>query len=141
MRTTATAVKKLVETDSAIIAADADMDPFIEAANSIVTDVCVPLGYGDTKLELIERWLSAHFYAIRDPRARSESVEGISQSVEGATGLHLNHTRYGQQAMLLDYLGGLAGLQHAMANTKKTKIGVHHLGKVDDETFEVNYSL
>ncbi len=132
MRTTYAAVKKLVETDTTIIAADADLDPFIEMAGALVDDVCVPLTYSDTRLEQIERWLSAHFYSIRDKQRASEGVDGLNERYDGQTGMHLEATLHGQQAMLLDTKGGLAGLQRSMTTTRKSKIGMHYLGTVPE---------
>src|SRR4051794_5626212 len=107
VRTTVTAIRKILEVDDVIVAEDTDMDPFIEIASAIVDDVCVPLGYNATRLELIERWLSAHFYAIRDPRTTMEGVGPLSTRFQGAFDMHLDHTSYGQQAQLVDTLGGL----------------------------------
>jgi hypothetical protein len=84
------------------------LSPFIEAANQLVTDCCDGAGYASAKLELIERWLAAHFYAIRDPRVADERAGAVSASYMHRVGLHLAQTTYGQQAMLLDTAGGLA---------------------------------
>lgn len=104
-RTTAIAVGKIIEVDASI-----DLDPFIETANALVTELCVPSGYNAARLELIERWLSAHFYAVRESRAASEGAGAVSVSYQNAVDLDLKCTMYGQQAMLLDTAGGLAGL-------------------------------
>lgn len=129
MRTNATAVQKIIEVDSAINAGD--LSPFIESANALVTEVCVPLGYDDTRLELIERWLSAHFYAVRDPRLASEKAGPVSASYQHELGLMFKSTMYGQQAMLFDSKGGLARLQ------KQTEMGavprgIAYLGTKED---------
>lgn len=107
VRTTLAAVGKLIELDVTI-----DMTPFIETASALVTKHCAERNtdYTVTELELIERWLSAHCYAMRDPRTSSESAGGVSASYQSSIGLGFDLTHYGQMAMRLDYSGGLAAL-------------------------------
>lgn len=111
-RTTAAAVKEIIEVDDTLLVGTGGdvLDPFIETANALVTEVCKPLGYDDTRLELIERWLSAHFYAIRDPRRASEGAGTVQETFQHQLDLNLSVTTYGQQAMMLDTLGGLHAL-------------------------------
>ena len=116
-RTTAAAVKAIVEVDATI---SVDLAPYIETANALVTEVCGDAGYNDSRLELIERWLSAHFYAVRDPRASSERAGPVSASYLNQVGLGFAQTREGQQAMLLDTAGGLAKLNKDMELGRKT---------------------
>ena len=118
VRTTPSAVQKIIEIDEGIIPNLTDLDPFIEAASSIIDDVCVPLDYTDTKLELIERWLSAHFYAIRDQRRLREAAGSVSETFQTRVDLYLNVTIYGQQAQMLDTKGGLRSLNKG--NTSKS---------------------
>lgn len=126
MRTTSLAVSKIIEVDASVN--DGDITPFIETASALVDDVCVPLVYDDTRLELIERWLSAHFYAVRDARTKSEGVGSLSQSFEGQTAMGLAHTRYGQQAMMLDTKGGLAALNRLPEQATRLKVGISYVG-------------
>ncbi len=85
--------------------------PFITAANLLVTDKLAGSGLSDALLKEIERWLAAHFIAIRDPRAASEAAQGVSVSYQGGGyGAGLMGTQYGQQAVTLDYTGTLAAL-------------------------------
>lgn len=110
-RTTSVLVGGIIELDE-----DIPVDPFIEVANAIVTDICtdVEFGYDDARLELIERWLSAHFYSVRDPRTAVEQASTLRQHYENKVDLGLNLTRYGQQAMIVDTAGGLAALQNSL---------------------------
>ena len=116
VRTNAANVKAIIEVDASIIVLDADLDPFIITANELVTEICTGTKNGPTpvytavRLELIERWLSSHFYAIRDPRAKSEKAGSVGVSYRGKTDLNLSLTHYGQQAMMLDTNGGLSRL-------------------------------
>lgn len=124
IRTTADAVSKIIEVDE-----DADLTPFIETASSLVDELLEPLGtMTDAKLELIERWLSAHYYAIHTPRAASEYATGVGESIETRVDLGLNVTRYGQQALILDTSGKLAQLQDNVTGKPKRKIGARWMG-------------
>lgn len=115
VRTTSAAIAKIIEIDSGI-----DMTPFIEAASALVDEVCATVSaYTATKLELIERWLSAFFYAIRDPQTTSVGA-GVSVSFQHANGLHFDVNEWGQMAMMLDTAGGLARL-NASSKTGATR--------------------
>lgn len=133
-RTTDILVKGVIEVD-----VDIPLTPFIEVSNELVTEVCVPFTNGDgsayysaTRLELIERWLAAHFYAIRDPRLSHESAGSVSASYQNRVDLGLDQTTYGQQAKLLDTKGGLASLDISTKKGRRT-IGVYWLGSTDEE--------
>ena len=123
-RTTPELVAGIIEVDTAI-----DLSPFILPANELVTELCVPAGYSDERLELIERWLSAHFYAIRDPRPVTERAGSVWFTAQSKVDLFLSVTHYGQQAMMLDTAGGLANL-----NKQKTRrsLSVHWLGTEEE---------
>lgn len=118
-RTTPELVRGIVETDGTT-----DLEPFILAAESLVTEVCEPAGYSDERLELIERWLSAHFYQIFDTPTSSEKAGSVSESKQYHIELGLNQTRYGQQAMLLDTKGGLRSVNSG----KRRVVGAFWLG-------------
>ena len=83
--------------------------PFITIANLIVTDKLTD-EHSTALLKEIERWLAAHFVAIRDPRAKSEKTADASATYHGNAGLGLNHTPYGQQVLAMDTTGILASL-------------------------------
>lgn len=99
-----------------------DLTPFIDSANALVTAECLASGYDDATLELIERWLSAHFYAVFAPRRSAESVGGAvsSQFEPIRVDLGLWNTKYGQQAMMVDYHGNLAALANEAKVVKKS---------------------
>jgi hypothetical protein len=98
------------------------LDAFISTASEIVTTVCLPsqitnpLIYTNERLELIERWLSAHCYAINRRRSAQEQVAGAAgQTLDPVpTKLHLNSTHYGQMAIALDTDGNLAAYSNAL---------------------------
>lgn len=108
-RTTSSAVGKLIELDSTV-----PVTVFIDTAAELVDEVCADSDYSDTRLELIERWLAAHFYQIRLRKVTSEKAGDVGQGYTYNTGLMLASTEYGQQAMMLDTAGGLARLSKQM---------------------------
>jgi len=101
IRTTEAAVQGIIEVDSAIA-----LDPFIEGASALVDDIAAAEGAPSaTRLELIERYLSAHFYTLRDPRPVSERAGPVSQTVQSKVDLGFNSSHYGQMAISLDNTG------------------------------------
>lgn len=136
-RTTRAYVAAIIDLDPGIVPNDAAMEPFITVANEIVTEVCTgdagpDSPYTAERLELIERWLAAHFYAIRDPRTTSEKAGSVGEQYQSKVDLGFNVTHYGQMAMRLDTNGGLAKLDE---DTKKGKptISVFWPGTPADE--------
>ena len=89
-----------------------DLTPFITTANALVNSrVMGQSGMSEDLLKQVELWLAAHFAAIRDPQASSESAGGVSASyMIGSPDKGLNATPYGQQAVSLDISGSLAKL-------------------------------
>lgn len=124
-RTTTEAVAGIAEVDLNSVP---DLTPFIETASAIVDDHCLNSGYDSTRLELIERWLAAHFYKIRDQATSLESARGVSVQYQHKVDLFLSNTMYGQQAMTLDSAGNLAAWQMSMQEGKRTTVGITYLG-------------
>ena len=114
-RVTDSEVREIIDIDVSIT----NITPFITIANLLVTDKLSNSGLSVEMLKEIERWLSAHFVAIRDPRVKSESIGGISTSYQGTTGEGLKSTLYGQQAIMFDTTGTLANF-----GMKKASIGI-----------------
>ena len=79
-----------------------EVEPFITPANLTVTSVTSGAGYSDALLTEIEKWLSAHFVAVRDPRAASEKIGDASVKYRGKTDMGLDASIYGQQVKILD---------------------------------------
>lgn len=129
MRTTSENVGDIIELDASI-----DPTPFMLVANELVTELCLASGYTETRLELIERWLAAHFYTNRDPRSTDEKAGPVSVTYQSAVDLNLNSSHYGQTAMMLDTAGNLKTL-----NNKKAKrvLSVSWLGKPEAEQDDV----
>ena len=122
-RTTSAEVQEIVDVESGV-----DLEPFIIAANELVTECCAGQDYSDTRLAEIERWLAAHFYCIRDARAVSERAGSVGQTLQSKVDLGFDVTHYGQMAMRLDTEGGLAALNERIKTGKRTGVSVTWLG-------------
>lgn len=128
-RVTTAQVAGIIEVDE-----DIRLTPFIEAADELVTELCLESGYSSSRLRLISLWLSAHFYAIRDPRVASEGAGGVDIRYQHKVGMGLQVTTYGQQVMILDTDGSLASLNKtAEEGTGKAVVGISWLGTEEDE--------
>lgn len=94
-----------------------DLTPFIETASVVIDDVLAPLNVlTDERLELIERWLSAHMLHQALPRVESQQVDVLMQRFKSKVELGFNNSDYGQTAMRLDPTGTLAAL-NAQSNS------------------------
>lgn len=122
-RTTSTLVGGIIEVDATI-----SLDPFIEIATAFVTEKCSVDDYDVVRLELIERWLSAHFYTVRDMRAESEKGGPTSEKKQSKVDLGFDSSHYGQTAMRLDTAGGLASLNTLMKGRGSQPVGITWLG-------------
>ena len=128
MKTTPELVSGLIEVDENI-----DLMPFIQTAAVLCDELLADTEYSNSRLELIERWLAAHFYAIRDNRIDTERAGSVSASYQYKLGTGLQVTMYGQQVLRLDTSGAFAKLD---AETNKPvsalpKIGVLWLGSCE----------
>lgn len=137
VRTTYEAVGGIIELDTSIVPDAASMLPFITAASALVDECCTgdagPItAYTDERLELIERWLTAHLYTNRDPRMTSERAGSVGGSYQSKVDLGFDTSHYGQTAMRLDTNGGLSNLNENMKKGKPS-IGVTWLGTPEDE--------
>jgi len=134
-RTTVDQVELIIDLDSGI-----SLTPFIEVANALVTEICAAavdadgaLVYDATRLELIERWLSAHFYHVRDPKASREDVDSVAATYQSIVKIGFNCTHYGQMSMRLDTNGALSRLDKSAINGKSATVSLTWLGKTRDE--------
>jgi len=131
VRTTDTEVKEIIEIDDSI-----DLTPFIAAANALVTLCCtgdaVKTAYTTEHLTLIETWLSAHMYTIRDPRTETEKAGSVAAKYQSKVDLGFDTSHYGQTAMRLDNQGGLSKLNEQAKKGIVQKIGVTYLGTEPD---------
>lgn len=131
LRTTQTLVEGILSWDEGTYP---DATPFITVANELVTELCTNSGYTDIRLELIERWLSAHFVQIADQALDMDEVDSLRTRFQSKVDLGLNQTKYGQQALRFDTKMNLALLDNRVkaAGAKPTyaqqPIGVWSIG-------------
>lgn len=139
-RTTRALVGTIIELDPEVIPDDAAMEPFITVANELVTEACVDNGpstaYTSARLELIERWLAAHLYTNRDPRAVNEKAGAVGATYQSKVDLGFDTSHYGQTAMRLDTNGGLAKLNDD-AKKGRPRVSVYWPGTPADEVDEM----
>lgn len=96
-----------------------DLTPYIDTASALVTERCTASGYSTQRLELIERWLAAHYYAINRRRTAQEGVSGANEQFDPIkVDLFFDNTVYGQTAVALDTAGNLAALQNSLKDVK-----------------------
>lgn len=123
VRATADDVADVVEVDATI-----SLTPFITIANELVTELCIDSGYTDTRLTLIETWLAAHFYLLRDQAVASEKAGSVGVSYQYKIGLNLAQTKHGQTAMMLDTAGNLAALSKRIEEGEPASIQFTWMG-------------
>lgn len=130
-RTSEQAVRSIIETDASV-----SIVPFIDTANSLVTW----LDSQDSQsllstatLELIERYLAAHFYQCnRDRNFSSKTTGSASATYQGQTAMVLMSTDPGQTACLLDVTGNLALRSQEAASPGKRVASMLWLGQSED---------
>jgi len=113
-------VKEIIKT----VLTDLEVAPMVTAANLLVTAKCSTAGYSAAELKEIERWLSAHFVAVRDPfgsiseKKIGEASEKYQRGSKAQPKEALEGTPYGQQALILDYRGCLTDLGSRQASIR-----------------------
>jgi len=132
VRTTAIAVGLIIKVKSTI-----SITPFIEVASAIVTKHCTDAAFTEAELELVERWLSAHFYRMRELQVASNRAGLVSQSFNSVLYTGFDNSTYGQMAMRIDWSGALSALNEQAKNGGSITVGIEWLGTpVDDEDDE-----
>jgi hypothetical protein len=133
-RTTAELVTALFEEGT--VDDGVDLTPYIEASSMVVDRVVATAKddygsdyYNNIQLEIIERWLAAHYFSVRSPASVFEGAGKVQSSYESKVDLNLNNTRFGQAALSLDTAGGLARLQQSLLKGGRIKPLVVWLGK------------
>jgi hypothetical protein len=92
-------------------ASDGELKAWIRVAHRVVEDRLVGEGVPAETLTEIERQLAAHFTTITDPATGDTSFAGTQTEDTTEVGLHLNQSRYGQAAKVLDPTGRLAAAE------------------------------
>jgi hypothetical protein len=126
-RTTPALVMGIIDTQTGV-----DLTPFIAIANELTTDVCGCSGYTDgyvgSRMELIERWLSAHFYTVFDNQLVAAKAGTVSVVYQQKIDYGLRTSMYGQQAMILDTKANLAKVENSALVKRKIKVSVGWAG-------------
>lgn len=132
VRVTATEVKEILDTTLT----DAIVDVFIVVGSQLTDRVTL----NDTgslmnaaELKELERWLSAHFAAIKDVRSASEKAGSVSQKFQYKVDLNLNQTQYGTTALILDVTGYLAKLNADAKSGDKVSASMFVGGTSEDD--------
>lgn len=111
-RTTAVQVQ-LLSDDFSDMTAD-QLEPHIASAHIVVTDqgIAADSATTSTKLELITRYLAAHFATVFVREATREKAGQVAVTYDGtAKSLgRIDSTRFGRNAIALDSTGALARL-------------------------------
>lgn len=125
-RTTAHEVEQIMDLESSIT--ESQIERFITMANAMVDRVFAgDTTLGETVLTEIECNIAAHFLA--STIARMGAVERLGEAridYTGKWGEGLKSTPYGQNALVLDYTGKLAG-------SGKAKAYIKAIGSWDDD--------
>jgi hypothetical protein len=108
-----------------------DLGQFITPANIVVNQVqkyaligLICYTHTPAELELIERWLAAHFYCQNDPLYMSSSVLGASGGFQRASATEdFGSTDYGKSACRMDVSGKLTAIG------KRQIAGGFHVGR------------
>ena len=102
----------------------ASLSAWIDMASSVVDDIAAKdSSITSTRLTQIEKLLAAHYASAQDQRISNTSRETASVTYQGDTGMNLQGTKYGQQAIQLDPTGTLStlGKPTASINTPDVK--------------------
>lgn len=108
-----------------------NVQPYIDTASAMVDAVVAADGLlmlGAGLQEIIERWLSAHYYQIGDPGYQSRTTAAANGTFNGQTTQAFKSTRYGQQALALDLTGFLARRDRELDSLGRRMVQVAWLG-------------
>lgn len=101
----------------AILETTVDPGPFMHTAHLLVEAYLGGAGYSEALLAEIERWWAAHLCCTNDARVTSVTMgqtRVVYQKIKEGTGLL--STSYGQQVLMLDTKGILAGEAAGLKN-------------------------
>ena len=129
-RTSSTAVESIIDGTP-----EKTLTPFIDAANLMVTNLCsADTDYSANDLEMIERYLAAHFYQITIVPADSADTGNASESKRSKIDMGLNLTHFGQMAMRFDYNHHLMDNEISLQKgLSAAAISLTWLGSTEDE--------
>ena len=128
VRTTAILVGEIIAVNASI-----SLTPFIEVASAIVTKHCTHVDFTAAELELVERWLSAHFYRMRELQVAEKRAAPVSQSFNSVLYTGFDNSTYGQMAMRIDWSGALSALNEQAKKGGLLTAGITWLGTPVEE--------
>lgn len=110
-RVTDTEVKQIIDTTR-------DTSPFIDVATLIVDEQLANSGLSVARFKQIELYLAAHFVAISEEKGnlKRSRIGDASEEYDNKSGVGLELTRYGQQALALDTSGTLRSMARSTQN-------------------------
>ncbi len=117
-----TEVEAIIDVESSV-----DTNAFITTASVMVDTYLASKGLADSLLVEIEKWLAAHFIAIKQGTLRAEKFGDAKDDYAIDVGKGLDATPYGQQVKVLDSSGVLA------------KVGVRRLASI--AVAEIDYGV
>lgn len=111
------------------------LSPFIDTANMMVNRLSTLASNNGTpltttELELIERWLSAHFYKVSDRGYAEKQTDQARGRYHGQTAKNLEFTPYGQMALVIDHTGLLGTISEGVVGS------IGWLGKTESESLD-----
>lgn len=90
---------------------DADVTAFISTATAVLDEAYSGYTVSTALRKEVERWFTAHLIASTREQQLTEAKAGsASAKFQGKTGMNLSSTFYGQNALIVDTTGALAGL-------------------------------
>ena len=109
-RTTVTEVKNIIDVGEGEDAlSDSVVQTYINTATAYIDKVFVGVAVDDDYLEVLEKWVTAHFLATtRLQQAQTAGAGPARITFQGTTEMGLRSTHYGQTAIALDVTGRLA---------------------------------
>lgn len=115
MSRTSTANVALILGDHYLAGSSPDLQAFIDTANLVITRVntCATakgITLSTDELEMLERYLAAHYFSHADQMYQSKATNGASGSFQGQTGKGIESSQYGMTAIQLDPSGCLAAI-------------------------------
>lgn len=115
-RTSPSKVKQIMESTDLT---DPVIQGYIDTANDLITDQLGSSGLSDTRLENIEKWLTAHMIAVTQERTTVKEQVGEARVEYAAVfGEGLKASPYGQMVQTLDTTGAFASLGKKVASIK-----------------------
>ena len=104
-----------------------DLSVHIATTDIYMESVFTDVSMGDALYRLIGIYLSAHFAYLQEGQIKTDKTDILSETFNMTSGLALNSTTHGQQAIALDPTGTLSNLNAQASNTtaKKGKASIN----------------